>query len=1197
MPPMPPGMNMGQMPMFMPPMAGMMPPPMPPNMPPMLPPASVFSAASATSAVPTSGAFQLADGVTEAHLNQPINTHKGHGGKPPSKLAGHHEWGDEDVVPLRAAAGSVSYEEAEVPQGPYGTMGEDEEGKSYSDSDEDSDSDEEKKSESEFSDTSSYQDRGGRGPKSSKNSFTPTTSLLSKSANSKFVGGYERTLLLKSHLQKPKISIQKLRRYLRWVNLLKVWPKKLELHSVHIDLCNGLFLCRLMAKLVPGTEFKNLHKRPLSRKPAVANIEQALSVIWRGGRVNNTRVPSALDIYSGQTEKISVLLAEVFEVYVMKTLRKEATRSMMMWYNIVLKQYRRDLPLDAMNANVEIEFDGIHSEVESVRAGFGQLCNSFSNGVSLFCVLFHFCGPSLANGVPIDPSTIYRHPRSLAEYRANVTALFKIFTALKIDLLWTVDEWINFADTDFYLLQLFRVYCKFVDARCALPPATDGVAGITADRNGEPVVVNLLFADDDPETFRTRRGRGNEVDGAILVGDGTGQTIVAPPVCKDGATIAPHLPAGLVFDARYENPRSTVEELRARDAREIEGDEGILVKKDDRRGSFFKLSASSHFVMARTRGEGMSARPNVYMEPYEDFVDQNENGGVENEYGNGNGNGVGVHTTQGMPESSSSSSRGKNAMQVVEDMVRNLNENKLEMDEEIASKEKELEQGYVDLELQEKVLTDKQYDNKLDDLEERRFTLETEKDEIEEAYEKELAVIKATPNKMSIDAARVEREREVELERENSNSNSNSSPKSRKSPSKKEREADDERKRGMETGWIKQTGNSNATHNVSMKKKQRESEAQLAKTMTRKNGQAFSPFKNEKEEEQHVKEFKAFASGLMERQGEYLWKKGAGVKSRIEELKRSRPSKLKGVGDGGNGSGNGNGIGNGNGNGKDLDDIMQTVRTEELRLMHLEEERRCGVLLKDVMWKEKKLQALLNADGGDGVEEESIVEKEGEEEEQQQQQQQQQPNSSINEDAAKMKLEKDAREAREMKIMEMSMEQERVRKIEEEQMLKQHFMSKSSESGVLERLQAQSVMQQQLQNDDNVGEQNQDDSVNMDDFGWLTTSRELKIKERNSERKFEFKVVMGGEVCPNDAQRNNSYCFVWGTGGGVSGFVSTVDIADIKQSQSDPGIFTIALRPRNPQAVCNSGGLQIICVRCNSFQECSAYKSGLASLL
>ena len=114
------------------------------------------------------------------------------------------------------------------------------------------------------------------------------------------VGAHERGELLKSHMKRPRVSIRKLGLYVRWLNSLRVWSSPVEIGSLGQDMCNGLLLCNLMKKLVPNSEYKGLNKKPLTQKPAVANLELALSVIWRSGRVNNTRIPSALSLYEGK---------------------------------------------------------------------------------------------------------------------------------------------------------------------------------------------------------------------------------------------------------------------------------------------------------------------------------------------------------------------------------------------------------------------------------------------------------------------------------------------------------------------------------------------------------------------------------------------------------------------------------------------------------------------------------------------------------------------------------------------------------------------------------------------------------------------------------------------------------------------------------------------------------------------------------
>ena len=118
-----------------------------------------------------------------------------------------------------------------------------------------------------------------------------------------------------------------------------------------------------------------------------------------------------------------------------------------------------------------------------------------------------------------------------------------------------------------------------------------------------------------------------------------------------------------------------------------------------------------------------------------------------------------------------------------------------------------------------------------------------------------------------------------------------------------------------------------------------------------------------------------------------------------------------------------------------------------------------------------------------------------------------------------------------------------------------------------------------------------------DSMAWLAAPRTMTIKERNSERAFEFRVVDGDEVAPEDPVRSESYALVWEANGQVAGFVSAVDIAEIRQSTADPSMLTILLKGRNPQAVCNTGGLQIVCIRSNGFAECSSYRNGLNLLI
>jgi hypothetical protein len=472
-----------------------------------------------------------------------------------------------------------------------------------------------------------------------------------------------------------------LAQYMRWVNLLKIWPKPLELNSLHIDLCNGLLLCRLMKALVPSTAYVNLHKRPLSRRPAVANIEQALSVIWRSGRVNNSRIPSALDLYQGRTDKITILISEIYEVYVMRPLRRTAVPDMLSWMNIVLKQYGRSLSSSAM------------------KAPYADLFSHFTSGVSMFCLIFHFMGRSnitSRSGVvtPVDPSRIYAAPMNISEYRSNLSEVFRILSALGIDLLWKVDEFINYHDTDFLLLQLYKIFSHFVDMRCALPPAHGSTTGVSADANGEPVVVGMQFRQvgDDIEN--------NPITADVLIGNGMNQTVAAPVVVRDTTTLPPHFPPGLVCDTSYEQPSQSMEApISASFATSRDAKKAALQNADKRRKSFAMLSAADTFVVEKSPKKG-------FFGGSESFV-------VHSEY-----DGVAI--------------AGSSAD--IEQAIAMLQGQRIEAEKVMAEKEKQLENAYTQLELQEKMLPETMYDRQLELLDERMDALELERKAMEEGF-------------------------------------------------------------------------------------------------------------------------------------------------------------------------------------------------------------------------------------------------------------------------------------------------------------------------------------------------------------------------------------------------------------------------------------------------------------------------------
>jgi len=119
-------------------------------------------------------------------------------------------------------------------------------------------------------------------------------------------------------------------------------------------------------------------------------------------------------------------------------------------------------------------------------------------------------------------------------------------------------------------------------------------------------------------------------------------------------------------------------------------------------------------------------------------------------------------------------------------------------------------------------------------------------------------------------------------------------------------------------------------------------------------------------------------------------------------------------------------------------------------------------------------------------------------------------------------------------------------------------------------------------------------------FAWLSNPRVLQLKQRNSTRAFEFKMVAGTELT-HDAKRNGSPGLVWTTDGQRAGYVLLSDVAEVKTGR-DPLSFIITLRPRtagrpDPLAIQSTGGLREVIVRANSEAECDKYTIGIQSLL
>lgn len=114
----------------------------------------------------------------------------------------------------------------------------------------------------------------------------------------------------------------------RWINYLcegqHGWvPVTAE--NLFRDLSNGLVLCRLVERLVPGADFsKGLYLKPATKKSCVVNLEKALSHAWRQG-VHAAQMCTAEDFVQAQDRQAGAArqavvrcMVELFEALQMR---------------------------------------------------------------------------------------------------------------------------------------------------------------------------------------------------------------------------------------------------------------------------------------------------------------------------------------------------------------------------------------------------------------------------------------------------------------------------------------------------------------------------------------------------------------------------------------------------------------------------------------------------------------------------------------------------------------------------------------------------------------------------------------------------------------------------------------------------------------------------------------------------------------
>ena len=320
------------------------------------------------------------------------------------------------------------------------------------------------------------------------NTISPSDGNRSGRKRTKRSPAYRRKLLHEKQ-RRYKMTPRVLAQFIRWLDTLQVWPAPVT--DLYRELRSGVMLCRIVQVLVPDADFKGINRKPRTMRPAVNNIEKALSVIWQRGRPNARRMPTAEEIFEGRSERIGWLIRELFQCFVMRPMRsKSRCSSMMMWYQEILSAYGRQVSDRVLEAPYRGE-------------AFGKaLWKAFHDGVNLACIMHYFCGNKEVEGFSgVDLTLMYSEPKQTEQFESNVAYVFELLSQLGVPLVWTVADFIAFPDESFLLWQIHAVYLALNGLKCALPEIPYGQKymeeAVTVTELGAPVVINLKFRSEE----------------------------------------------------------------------------------------------------------------------------------------------------------------------------------------------------------------------------------------------------------------------------------------------------------------------------------------------------------------------------------------------------------------------------------------------------------------------------------------------------------------------------------------------------------------------------------------------------------------------------------------------------------------------------------------------------------------------------
>ena len=128
---------------------------------------------------------------------------------------------------------------------------------------------------------------------------------------------------------------------MRWLNTVSNRPQLVQSADLAELWRDGTQLCQLMGRLQPELTLR-YHKRVVSQKVAMANIELALNVLRQ--KSGPRFIPSAEDVYFGGEPEAFKVLEQTWLAFVARPLRsKQATAAVFRWAAGVTRSHGRVL--------------------------------------------------------------------------------------------------------------------------------------------------------------------------------------------------------------------------------------------------------------------------------------------------------------------------------------------------------------------------------------------------------------------------------------------------------------------------------------------------------------------------------------------------------------------------------------------------------------------------------------------------------------------------------------------------------------------------------------------------------------------------------------------------------------------------------------------------------------------------------------